>query len=118
MSSSNQVDHTVFLKIYSRILHQIGLIAVYLRAIYKFSSHPLPVSTDTDNIRNFGPLRVGFGVLGVDFGPLGVDVGHLGVNFGPLEVDFRHDGEFRLLGFDFRALGVDHEPRGVHIWSL
>ena len=90
------------------------------RTIYKFSSHPPPVSisTDTDNIRNFGPVRVGFGPLGVEFGPLEVDVGHLRVIFGPLEVDFKLDGGFMLLGFDFRALGVGHEPRGVDIWSL
>ena len=40
----------------------------FISAIYKFSPHPPPVSTDTDNLQNFGPLRVNFGPLGVDVG--------------------------------------------------
>ena len=36
--------------------------------ILALSSHPHPVSTETDNLQNFGPLRVNFGPLGVDVG--------------------------------------------------
>ena len=55
-----------------------------------------------------GPLRVDFGLSGLNFGPLRVDFGLWGLEFVPLEVNFLvHfgvlDSFFRPLGYDFRT---------------